>query len=125
VDYFDAGWSGLSVRVTGAAYLRQGRRTWTLTYRIKGKQRRMTLGTAGKAPGLSLAQARAAAGEALAQGRAGVVPQEAKAAVEAAATATAERSCPDEVDRSRFTGGPMDLASDGHEIQTTRDRAVV
>ena len=42
VDYFDAAFPGLALRVTGAADRRPERRHWTLFYRFGGKQRRLT-----------------------------------------------------------------------------------
>ena len=50
IEYWDADTPGLGLRISD-----RGRRTWTLMYRVKGRQRRMTLGTY---PSLSLADAR-------------------------------------------------------------------
>ena len=50
VEYWDVDTPGLGLRFSD-----RGRRTWTLMYRVKGRQRRMTLGTY---PSLSLADAR-------------------------------------------------------------------
>lgn len=49
-EYFDADLAGLSLRVTA-----DGVKTWTLSYRHKGRKRRLTL---GRFPDLSLADAR-------------------------------------------------------------------
>jgi arylsulfatase A-like enzyme len=49
-DYWDAATPGLSLRVTS-----EGVRSWTVLYRIDGKQVRQTL---GRVPGVSLADAR-------------------------------------------------------------------
>ena len=78
VDYFDAAFPGLAFRVTGAVDQRPERRTWTLFYRIGGRQRRMTFEPGY--PALSLAEARAAATQAQLQIKAGLDPAEAKAA---------------------------------------------
>jgi integrase len=78
IDYFDAAFPGLALRVTGAADQRPVRRTWTLFYRFGGKQRRLTFELGY--PGLSLAKARQAATDAQLQIRAGVDPAAAKMA---------------------------------------------
>ena len=56
-DYADAVLPGLHLRVT-----EKGHKSWSVMYRVNGKQRRMTLGSY---PKLDLSQARAAAREAL------------------------------------------------------------
>ena len=53
VDYFDAAYPGLALRVTGAVDQRPERRTWTLFYRFGGKQRRMTFEPGYPALGLA------------------------------------------------------------------------
>jgi hypothetical protein len=78
VDYFDAAFPGLALRVTGAVDQRPERRTWTLFYRIGGRQRRLTFEPGY--PALSLAEARAAATQAQLQIKAGIDPAETKAA---------------------------------------------
>jgi Arm domain-containing DNA-binding protein len=78
VDYFDAAFPGLALRVTGAVDQRPERRTWTLFYRIGGRQRRLTFEPGY--PALSLAEARAAATQAQLQIKAGIDPAEMKAA---------------------------------------------
>jgi integrase len=78
VDYFDAAFPGLALRVTGAVDQRPERRTWTLFYRIRGRQRRLTFEPGY--PALSLAEARAAATQAQLQIKAGIDPAEVKAA---------------------------------------------
>ena len=50
VEFWDMDTPGLGLRISD-----RGRRSWTLMYRVKGRQRRMTLGTY---PSLSLADAR-------------------------------------------------------------------
>jgi hypothetical protein len=50
VEYFDAAFAGLALRVTD-----HGRRSWSLHFRIGGRLRRLTLGSY---PALSPAQAR-------------------------------------------------------------------
>jgi integrase len=77
VDYFDAAFPGLSLRVTGSVDQRPERRTWTLFYRIGGRQRRLTFEPGY--PALSLAEARAAATQAQLQIKAGLDPAEVKA----------------------------------------------
>lgn len=52
VDYFDKGYAGFALRISYA-----GGKSWTLFYRIGGRQRRMKLGTF---PAMSLAEAREA-----------------------------------------------------------------
>jgi integrase len=83
VDYFDAAFPGFALRVTGAVDQRPERRTWTLFYRIGGRQRRLTFEPGY--PALSLAEARAAATQAQLQIKAGVDPAEAKAAAKESA----------------------------------------
>jgi integrase len=78
VDYFDAAFPGLALRVTGAVNRRPERRTWTLFYRFGAKQRRLTFEPGY--PALSLADARNAATQAQLQIRAGVDPAAAKEA---------------------------------------------
>lgn len=56
VDYFDAAYPGLALRVTGAVDQWPERRIWTLFYRFGGKQRRLTFEPAY--PALGLANAR-------------------------------------------------------------------
>jgi integrase len=56
VDYFDAGVSGLALRVT-----KLGTKAWTLHYSVAGRRKRLTL---GRYPTLSLSAARTAALEA-------------------------------------------------------------
>ncbi|MEL5849894.1 MAG: integrase arm-type DNA-binding domain-containing protein [Candidatus Igneacidithiobacillus chanchocoensis] len=51
-DHFDAGFPGLALRVSHG-----GRKSWTMFYRVAGRQRRLTLGVY---PGTSLAEAREA-----------------------------------------------------------------
>ena len=61
IDYFDSGLTGLSLRVTA-----HGRKVFTLRYRIRGKQKRLTLGTFGDQPNqLLLRDARTRAAELL------------------------------------------------------------
>src|SRR4029453_552641 len=50
VDYFDAGFPGLALRVSYG-----GAKAWTFFYRLHGKLRRMTL---GRFPAMSLPEAR-------------------------------------------------------------------
>ena len=83
MDYFDAAFPGLAFRVTGAVDQRPERRTWTLFYRIGGRQRRLTFEPGY--PALSLADARAAATQAQLQIKAGIDPAELKAAAKEAA----------------------------------------
>src|SRR5438270_12846345 len=77
VDYFDAAFPGLALRVTGAVDQRPERRTWTYFYRFGGKQRRLTFDPGY--PALSLADARQAATQAQLQLRGGTDPASAKA----------------------------------------------
>ena len=42
IDYFDAAFPGLALRVTGTADQRPERKAWTYFYRYGGKQRRLT-----------------------------------------------------------------------------------
>src|ERR1700687_521849 len=72
IDYFDAAFPGLALRVTGAIDQRPERPTCTLFYRFGRKQRRLTFEPGY--PALSLAAARAAATQAQLQIRAGVDP---------------------------------------------------
>ena len=72
IDYFDAAFPGLALRVTGAIDQRPARRTWTLFYRFGGKQRRLTFEPGY--PALGLAEARNAATQAQVQIRGGVDP---------------------------------------------------
>jgi integrase len=78
IDYFDAAFPGLALRVTGPTDQRPERRTWTLFYRHHGKQRRLTFEPGY--PALSLADARREATKAQLQIRAGTDPAVAKAA---------------------------------------------
>lgn len=77
VDFFDAAFPGLALRVTGAVDQRPERRTWSLFYRYAGKQRRLTFEPGY--PALSLADARNLANRAKVQLQAGVDPGEQKA----------------------------------------------
>jgi integrase len=83
VDYFDAAYPGLALRVTGAVDQRPERRAWTLFYRFGGKQRRLTFEPGY--PALSLARARDEANKAKLAIQAGVDPGAAKAEAKAAA----------------------------------------
>jgi integrase len=90
VDYFDAAYPGLALRVTGAVKsddgvkdLRPARRTWTLFYRFGGKQRRITFEPGY--PALGLADARDVANKAKLQLQAGTDPGAAKAEAKAEA----------------------------------------
>src|SRR5689334_16061309 len=56
-EYFDASFGGLALRVT-----ENGHKSWTLFYRIHGRQRRLTLGSY---PAIMPAAARKKAAEAL------------------------------------------------------------
>ena len=56
IDYFDAAFPGLALRVTGPADQRPERKSWTYFYRHGGKQRRLTFEPGY--PALSLADAR-------------------------------------------------------------------
>jgi integrase len=84
IDYFDAAFPGLALRVTGASDGRPERRTWSYFYRFAGKQRRLTLGPGY--PALGLAAARQAATEAQLQIRRGNDPAVTKAAARAEAS---------------------------------------
>ena len=83
VDYFDAAYPGLALRVTGSADQRPERRTWTLFYRFGGKQRRLTFEPGY--PALGLADARDAANKAKLKIQAGTDPGAAKAEAKAEA----------------------------------------
>jgi hypothetical protein len=83
VDYFDAAYPGLALRVTGAVDRRPERRTWTLFYRFGGKQRRLTFEPGY--PALGLAEARDTANKAKLAIQAGVDPGAAKAEAKAEA----------------------------------------
>ncbi len=72
VDYFDAAFPGLALRVSGTVDQRPERRTWTLFYRFGRKQRRLTFEPGY--PALGLAEARTAATQAQLQIRAGMDP---------------------------------------------------
>ena len=72
IDYFDAAFPGLCLRVTGPVDQRPERRSWTLFYRLNGKQRRLTF--APGYPAMSLAEARQEATKAQLQIRAGTDP---------------------------------------------------
>lgn len=82
VDYFDAAFPGLALRVTGAVDQRPDRRTWTLFYRFGGKQRRLTFEPGY--PALALAEARQEATKALLMIKAGTDPAAAKVEAKAA-----------------------------------------
>ncbi len=86
LDYFDAAYPGLALRVTGAVDQRPERRTWTLFYRFGGKQRRLTFEPGY--PALGLAEARDAANKAKLAIQAGVDPGTAKAEAKAEAART-------------------------------------
>jgi integrase len=75
IDYGDLAFPGLSLRVSGCVGSRPERRVWAYTYRIGGKQKRLTI---GHYPDVSLAQAREAAGKARQQVRAGTDPAAAR-----------------------------------------------
>ena len=66
VEYFDAAFAGLALRVTD-----RGRKSWSLHFRIGGHLRRLTLGTY---PALTPAQARQEANLALEKVRRGIDP---------------------------------------------------
>ncbi len=66
VEYFDAAFAGLALRVTD-----RGRKSWSLHFRIGGRLRRLTLGSY---PALTPAQARQEANLALEKVRRGVDP---------------------------------------------------
>jgi integrase len=65
IDYFDAAFGGLALRVTGPGEGRPERRTWSLFYRFGGKQRRLTFVPNYPALGLAEARQKAAAAQAL------------------------------------------------------------
>ncbi len=79
-DYADAVLPGLHLRVTEKCH-----KSWSVVYRINGKQRRMTLGSY---PRLDLIDARAAAREALQAVDRGVDPIQLRRAAEPAALST-------------------------------------
>jgi len=81
VDYFDAAYPGLALRVTGAVDQRPERRSWTLFYRFGSKQRRLTFEPGY--PALGLAAARDAANKAKLQIQACADPGAAKAEAKA------------------------------------------
>ena len=66
VEYFDAVFRGLALRVTD-----RGHKSWTLFYRISGRLRRFTI---GNCPPIKPAQARREAGDALERVRQGIDP---------------------------------------------------
>jgi integrase len=70
IEYFDATFGGLSLRVTA-----QGNKSWSLFYRIGGRLRRLTI---GQFPAIKPAQARREAGAALERVRLGIDPAEEK-----------------------------------------------
>jgi integrase len=70
IEYFDATFGGLSLRVTA-----QGNKSWSLFYRLGGRLRRLTL---GQFPAIKPAQARREAGAALERVRLGIDPAEEK-----------------------------------------------
>jgi Arm DNA-binding domain len=70
IEYFDATFGGLSLRVTA-----QGNKSWSLLYRLGGRLRRLTL---GQFPAIKPAQARREAGAALERVRLGIDPAEEK-----------------------------------------------
>lgn len=72
VEYFDASFGGLALRVT-----ENGHKSWALFYRIHGRQRRLTIGAY---PAIKPADARKKAAEALDQVGQGADPAAAKAA---------------------------------------------
>jgi integrase len=86
IDYFDAAFPGLALRVTGGNDRRPDRRTWTFFYRFGGKQRRKTFEPGY--PALSLAAARQQATEAQLQIKAGIDPAAAKLAAKEQAART-------------------------------------
>ena len=77
IDYFDAAFPGLALRVTGTADQRPERKTWTYFYRYGGKQRRLTFEPGY--PALSLADARQEATQAQLRLRGGTDPADEKA----------------------------------------------
>jgi integrase len=88
IDYFDAAFPGLALRVTGPADQRPERKTWTYFYRHGGKQRRMTFEPGY--PALTLAEARSEATEAQLKIRRGTDPAEEKAQARKAASHAAD-----------------------------------
>jgi hypothetical protein len=72
VEYFDAAFPGLALRVTD-----HGRKSWSLHYRMHGRLRRFTLGSY---PAIKPAQARREAADALGRARQGVDPSAEKQA---------------------------------------------
>ena len=72
VEYFDAAFGGLALRVTA-----NGHKSWSLHYRMGGRLRRLTIGTH---PAIKPAQARLEAQQALDRMRAGTDPAEEKRA---------------------------------------------
>src|SRR5438309_36279 len=71
-EYFDASFPGLALRVSD-----KGRKSWSLFYRLNGRQRRFTL---GRYPAIKPAQARTEAIKALERVREGIDPMEEKRA---------------------------------------------
>ena len=67
-EYFDAGFPGLSLRVTD-----NGRKSWSLFYRFHGRLRQFTI---GRYPAIKPAQARREATTALERVRQGIDPAE-------------------------------------------------
>jgi integrase len=91
VEYFDAGTSGLCLRVAGPTervpkngkpVIKEGRRTWCLYYRHSGKLTRLTL---GQYPALRLSHAREEANKATRLREKGEDPRDAKQEAKAAA----------------------------------------
>jgi integrase len=72
VEYFDAGFPGLALRVT-----ENGRKSWSLFYRFNGRLRRFTI---GRYPAIKPSQARREATNALERVRQGIDPAEEKRA---------------------------------------------
>jgi integrase len=72
VEYFDAGFPGLALRVT-----ENGRKSWSLFYRFNGRLRRFTI---GRYPAIKPSQARREAITALERVRQGIDPAEEKRA---------------------------------------------
>ena len=72
VEYFDAGFPGLALRVT-----EKGHKSWSLFYRFNGRLRRFTI---GRHPAIKPGQARSEATSALERVRQGVDPAEEKRA---------------------------------------------
>jgi integrase len=72
IEYFDAAFGGLALRVTD-----KGHKSWSLHYRIGGRQRRFTIGSY---PAIKPAEARRDAGRALDRVRQGFDPAEDKRA---------------------------------------------